>query len=62
MILSATLTPYCLNRVQGVLPFRHKPPHRYHSSVDCLASPEVMVAAWLKFDFKQLQKRFGDVG
>lgn len=28
---------------KGVLPFRHKPPHRYHSSVDCLASPEVMV-------------------
>ncbi|OLQ11275.1 Poly [ADP-ribose] polymerase 10 [Symbiodinium microadriaticum] len=28
---------------KGVLPFRHKPPHRYNSSVDCLASPEVMV-------------------
>merc|ERR1712066_852027 len=27
---------------KGVLPFRRKP-HRYHSSVDCLANPEIFV-------------------
>merc|ERR1712151_1062278 len=27
---------------RGVLPFRRKP-HRYHSSVDCLANPEIFI-------------------